>query len=203
VQVENTCIIARLKNEGETRKTNKSKDYVLRKLTAYFAPMSKGIYNFPVSKTLEAIRVTDPIYNADLFKDELYVNLDSVRGTETLGRIKANLGVTKNKLTLSSDYVKIVFSGHRGCGKTSELIRLHTDLNHPHLYSSIFISIEEETELQRFQPEDLYLLLLLKLIEFIDNNDIKVNKAGLKLLSEELFRSEEVKEQLKSYAKGN
>jgi hypothetical protein len=75
-------------------------------------------------------------------------------------------------------------------------------LNQPHLYSSIFISIEEETELQRFQPEDLYLLLLLKLIEFIDDKGIEVNKAGLKLLSEELFRSEEVKEQLKTYSKG-
>jgi predicted AAA+ superfamily ATPase len=41
------------------------------------------------------------------------------------------LGIIKNELTVTNDYEVILISGHRGCGKTSDLKKLHSKLNKP------------------------------------------------------------------------
>ena len=99
---------------------------------------------FPIKNKFKAREVTEPDYEADLFKEHLYVNLDSVRGKEFMDDIKFSLNIESSTPVLNettNDYIKILFSGHRGSGKTTELKRLHKQINKPDCYYSIFIEL--------------------------------------------------------------
>jgi hypothetical protein len=123
--------------------------------------MSK--FNYPVSDPFKARAVTEPTFEANIFTSNLYVNLDNTRGKEYLAKIKFDLGIGDDgSFHLTEEYVKLIFSGHIGSGKTIELKRLHHELNNPDKYFSIFISIEEELEISRFEPEDFYVLCELR-----------------------------------------
>ncbi|MEL7147028.1 MAG: hypothetical protein AAFO69_11715 [Bacteroidota bacterium] len=164
--------------------------------------MSDSIkYEFPVKNRFEAREVTDPLFQPDLFDEKaLYVNLDDVRGDRYLTEMLFELGVNQT-FELSAPpktYTKILFSGHRGCGKSAELQRLHNRLNSPKGYISIMVDLEEDADFARFQPEDFYLLLLLKLLERMEVSDVKANSSSLKKLAEKLQVTTEVKKELAS-----
>lgn len=158
-------------------------------------------YQYPVTNKFQARAVTEPDYDEDVLEgnNPLYVNLDAIRGTDYIDRIKFNLGVDKNNnLDFTEEYVKIIFSGHRGCGKTTELKRLHNELNKPSCYFSIFISLEEQIEISKFQPEDLYVLLILELLQKLSEKNISINSSALKNLATRFFSEEAVEKELKT-----
>lgn len=129
-------------------------------------------YQFPVKTMVEAMRVTSPNFNPDLIENDLYVDFDSLRSEDVLTEIKRQLGIFDNELIISNDYEPILISGHRGCGKTSELKKLQIELNKFHLFSSIYISVEEEIGMTDFNYEKLLFLMLSKLIEYLQDNEI-------------------------------
>src|ERR1022692_2432427 len=152
---------------------------------------------FPIKNKFKAREVTEPDYDADLFGEHLYVNLDSVRGTEFMDDIKFSLNIEADKIVLNEptdDYIKILFSGHRGSGKTTELKRLHREINKPDCYYSVFIELQEETVISSFQPEDLYILIITKLIERLYESGISIESEILNGLAEELAAESDVKE---------
>ena len=162
--------------------------------------MSDSIkYDFPVTDRFEAREVTDPLFQPDLFDEKaLYVNLDDVRGDRYLTEMLFELGVNQNFELKAppKTYTKILFSGHRGCGKSAELQRLHNRLDNPEGYASILVDLEEDADFARFQPEDFYLLLLLKLLERMEVSGISTNTSSLKKLAEKLQVTKEVKKEL-------
>lgn len=97
---------------------------------------------------------------------------------------------------MNEEYVKLIFSGHIGSGKTIELKRLHHELNNPDKYFSIFISIEEELEISRFEPEDFYVLLITKLVTQLSEKGITRNTQSLKDLAKMFFSDVEVKKEI-------
>ena len=154
-------------------------------------------FNYPVSNPFKARAVTEPTFEENIFESGLYVNLDEVRGKEYLQDIKFDLGIgTDGSLTSTNEYVKLIFSGHIGSGKTVELTRLHKELNRPENYFSIFISIEEELEISRFEPEDFYVLLITKLVERLSENSISRTTKSLEELSALFFSDKEVKKEI-------
>ncbi|MDR6563850.1 MULTISPECIES: hypothetical protein [unclassified Arcicella] len=157
--------------------------------------MSK--FNYPVNDPFEARAVTEPTFEEDIFASNLYVNLDTVRGNEYLNDIKFDLGIGEDgSFHLTKEYVKLIFSGHIGSGKTIELKRLHQELNQTSQYFSVFISIEEELEISRFEPEDFYVLLITKLITQLQENGISRNTESLKELAKMFFSDTEVKKEI-------
>ncbi len=157
--------------------------------------MSK--FNYPVNDPFTARAVTEPTFEEDIFASKLYVNLDKVRGNEYLSDIKFDLGIGDDgSFHLTEEYVKLIFSGHIGSGKTIELKRLHHELNKPSQYFSVFISIEEELEISRFEPEDFYVLLITKLITQLQEKGISRNTESLKELAKMFFSDSEVKKEI-------
>jgi DNA polymerase III delta prime subunit len=157
--------------------------------------MSK--FNYPVNDPFEARAVTEPTFEEDIFASNLYVDLDKVRGNEYLNDIKFDLGIGEDgSFHLTKEYVKLIFSGHIGSGKTIELKRLHQELNQPSQYFSVFISIEEELEISRFEPEDFYVLLITKLIRQLQENGISRNTESLNDLAKMFFSDIEVKKEI-------
>ena len=162
-------------------------------------------YTYPVTNPFEARRVTEPEFEPDLFADDLYVDLDSVRGKEFRQNIAFDLSIDAGPTIRdsqlayqSNDYVKIIFSGHRGCGKTTELKRLYDDLNDPSRYAAIYFSIEDETIYEGFQPTDLFVWIIVKLVQFLDSQDIRAGTSALDNLRKQLLTDVTVEDEIKT-----
>ena len=81
---------------------------------------------------------------------EIYINLDSVRGKEFFDQIKFELNVNKDSNNIKNRYrklYKIDFLRPSGSGKTTELQRLHHQINKPLAYYSIFIELRRKRRL--------------------------------------------------------
>jgi hypothetical protein len=157
--------------------------------------IQKGIYNYPVKSVSEAKIVIEPEFQPDLFDEhKLYVNLDDIRDKTYLNDLYFDLGYVAGKGTFDTptDYTKIIFSGHRGCGKSAELRRINKELNHAERYFPIFIDLEQEVEVGSFQYADFFSLLIYKLIEELSKKGIKKGASNLNKLAEKLFQTEEV-----------
>lgn len=156
-------------------------------------PTPKSIYVYPVSTISEAKIVLQPEFQPDLFDEQhLYVNLDSIRDQAYLSDLYFDLGYfrdTKN-FEVSSDYIKIIFSGHRGSGKSAELHRIYNELNNPERYFTVFIDLEQEVEVGSFQYADFFSLLIHKLLESLKSAQIANGYLRLQQLAEQLLQDD-------------
>ena len=147
-------------------------------------------YVYPVKTVREAKAVIEPEFQPDLFDDQhLYVNLDAIRDRTYLDDLYFDLGYNQpnDSFDVSYDYVKIIFSGHRGCGKSAELNRINNKLKHPDRYLTVFIDLEQEVEVGSFQYADFFSLLIHKLIEELERNEVKGGYERLQQLAEKLL----------------
>lgn len=155
-------------------------------------------YIYPVSTVREAKSVLEPEFQPDLFDDQdLYVNLDEIRNREYLNDLFFILGYNQEKQSFdtTADFVKIIFSGHRGSGKSAELRRVDNELCNPDRYFTIFIDLENEVEVGSFQYADFFSLIIHKLIEELEKHQIKGGVSRLQQLAEKLLagKAEETK----------
>ncbi len=140
-------------------------------------------YIFPVRSVGEALEVTEANFDIKDYP-ELYVELDKVRikeddfETNYLQNIKTLLKVNENNIIedVSKDYLKILFSGYRGSGKTVEMRRLHEKMLAPERYFSVLIELEKELAINTFQFEDYFILLIYKLANEIEKFNLRTNR---------------------------
>jgi hypothetical protein len=93
--------------------------------------------------------------------DDLYVDADEGRGEKAIERIK-------NKLDYSPDgSLKILFVGYRGCGKTTELLKLQKSCEKE--YIIINFSVRLELDIISFSYIDLLIVAMEKLFGYIQN----------------------------------
>ena len=156
-------------------------------------------YEFPVTNKFQAREVTEPDFEIEP-DSPAYVNLDNIRGREFLDKICFNLNIDEHKLeTLTDNYLKIIFSGHKGSGKTLELKRLHNYLDEPQRYFSVLIEIEKEFELSKFKSEYLFVAVISKLIAKLQENNIEFDSAYLNDIAKEWTSDKEIQEELNDY----
>ncbi len=143
----------------------------------------KKSYEFPVKSPFEAARLTDPNFSIHDYWEQLYINLDGVRNGEQFSRMRFDLGIDKdfNLENLTDNYVKIMFAGHVGCGKSVELHKLHSKINHPKGYLSIFVDFQSETDINYFEAEDFYVLLISGFMNALSEKNIDWNTHTLDL----------------------
>ncbi|QTA81977.1 NTP hydrolase p-loop-containing [Desulfonema limicola] len=155
-------------------------------------------YNFPVTNKFEARAVTELDFEIDPMDEKVYVDLDSVRGKEYLEQIKFNLNIDEDKLHDTTDsFTKIIFSGHRGTGKSIELQRFQQYIDDPDRYFSIHIEIEKEFEVAGFQSEDIFVILIANLIEKVDEAGIDFYSDFLSDILSEWLSEEIIQKELK------
>lgn len=155
-------------------------------------------YKFPVKNKFQARTVTELDFDIATQNDDVYVDMDKVQQANYIEDIKFCLNIDKDGVMseCSDTFVKIIFSGHRGSGKTLELLRFHKDIDKPSKYFSVFIEIEKELEVGSFQPYDIFVLLITKLIEKIDEKDIDFKSDYLDKIRDEWFSDSEVIKEL-------
>jgi len=156
-------------------------------------------YKFPEKDAFRAMEATEPEF--DIFepgRENLYVPLQLLRSPHQFQLIKRELGIFNGKLSkIPKDYVKILFSGHRGSGKTVELLRFHKDIHQPEQHFCVFISLLEEIEITRFQPEDLYFILINKLLRELRLEGVAYDEQEFEEIAEEWIKDKEIAEEIK------
>ena len=164
----------------------------------------KGSYIYPVKTVSEAKTVIEPEFQPDLFdNNDLYCNLDDIRDISYLNELYFDLGynVLDGSFESSSDYIKIIFSGHRGCGKSAELKRINNELSKPQRYLTVFIDLEQEVEVGSFEYADFFSLLIHKLIEQLSYEGITNGASKLKELAKRLFEKTATENKTKAASK--
>jgi energy-coupling factor transporter ATP-binding protein EcfA2 len=106
----------------------------------------------------EAYRACDlsPLRDQDM--DRYYVDLSKVRNTKAVAKIDTILSFQEPE-----EFTTILFTGHRGCGKSTELRRLEEKWKQE--YFIIYLEADREIDIQDARYTDLYLVLF-KQIEY-------------------------------------
>lgn len=158
-------------------------------------------YSFPEKDPFRALEVTEPEFDilAEQAYEPLYVDFSSVRTQRYKQRMKMLLGMDHQTNQLGrqkNKFCKIIFSGHRGCGKTLELQRFRDEINHSNGYLALYINLEAETEIQRFEPEDLYIILITVLVRELERISLPIQYDILNEIAEEWLQESELRKEL-------
>ncbi len=127
--------------------------------------------NYQRANTLrDAFQVcnVEPLEGADM--ERYYVDLSAVRKTSAIDSVSTILEFQE-----PADFRTILFTGHRGCGKSTELKRIQNQWEEQ--YHVIYLEVNEETDINDARYTDLYLIVI-KQVEF------ELRKLGLKFDSQ-------------------
>ncbi len=133
------------------------------------------------AKTLkEAFRLcdVDPLLGAGL--ERYYVDLSLVRKTEAIEGVSTVLDFQE-----AGDFRTILFTGHRGCGKSTELQRIRRQWETD--YKVIYLEANEETDINNAEYTDFYLIVI-KQVEFALREMGLAFDAGLRKSFEDWFK---------------
>ena len=119
-------------------------------------------------KTAYRICNVEPLQGEDL--DKYYVDLSEVRNTNAIDGINTDLDFQEY-----GEHQTILFTGHRGCGKSTELKRIQKQWEKD--YRVIYLEANEETDINDISYIDIYLIVIKK-VEF------ELRKLGLEFDSE-------------------
>ena len=127
-----------------------------------------------IANKLEDIDITlDPKALTEKNYQDYYVVTKPGRGRDTTAKIIRIFNNSKNK------NLKILFSGFKGCGKSTELIRLKKKLENDYLIK--IFSVREELDPNNFTISELLITIMSDLFNFI-NNDYKEIKLSNNLI---------------------
>ena len=98
----------------------------------------------------------EPLKGEDI--DRYYIDLSEVRNTEAIEGINTILDFQE-----PGEHKTILFTGHRGCGKSTELKRIQKQWEAD--YRVIYLEANEETDINDASYTDLYLIVI-KQVEF-------------------------------------
>lgn len=123
--------------------------------------------NFQRANTLKSAYnacTLEPLEPAEISK--YYVDLSAVRKSSAVEGVSTILDFQE-----SGDYTTILFTGHRGSGKSTELKKIQSQWEQN--YHVIYLEVNEETDINDANYTDLYLIVI-KQVEFT------LRKLGLK-----------------------
>ncbi len=115
--------------------------------------------------------------------DDRWVDTAAGRGEFSFDRLYRMLGVDSNGWQLRGAPGKayVLFCGHRGCGKSTELRRVHERLNKPDLFFSVLIDAASTLDPNNLQYQDVLLALAQQLLEQLPD-DVKIDAVHLSQL---------------------
>ena len=157
---------------------------------------------YSVAKTIwelgEQLSFDEPL-NAD---DERFVHTESARGAFSFNDLLKPYGVDPktNEMRFVPPGVYSLFCGHRGCGKSTELRRLHARLERPELFFVVFLDVLKELDINNLSYTDVLLALAKTLIARIEKAQLTIAPVHLHKLEQWFSERIEKLEKTKDYA---
>ncbi|HIQ16270.1 MAG TPA: ATP-binding protein [Leucothrix sp.] len=155
-----------------------------------------------MSNTSETLSIWDAknnlAYNEPLASDDaLFVDTSSARGDFSLKSLYRNLNIdNKHQVHTPPRKQYTLFTGHRGCGKSTELRRIAKYLHAPQRYYVIHLDCLEKLDTNNLKYSDVLLALAAALLtQLKDQENIELDQVHLSRL-ENWF-----KERIESHAK--
>ncbi len=110
------------------------------------------------TNSVEAYRICtpEPLVGEDL--ERYYVDLSEIRSAKTVKSI-----VGKWRVLEPGEFCTLLFTGHRGCGKSTELRKIQNRLDSE--YRVIYLEADTELDLNDADYTDLYLLVIKKIAD--------------------------------------
>ena len=111
----------------------------------------------------------------------LVEDLNLARGDFDKEGLLWRLGVDEPTQSLDEENPQqyILFGGHRGCGKSTELRRLAKKLHHPNLYYVVLVDALKELDINNLHYSDILLAQAKVLIEQLADDGIKIDTVYL------------------------
>jgi len=137
--------------------------------------------SYPLADNLkDAYRVCDVVPLQDELLERYYVDLSDTRKTNAIGEISLVLEDQE-----ASEFSTILFTGHRGCGKSTELRQIQSQWGDE--YKVIYVDAMVETDINDTEYTDIYLIVI-KWVEFeLRRNGLRFD-AGLLANFEQWFK---------------
>lgn len=135
----------------------------------------KEIKAIKASEIIGATNIADPIDETSKF----FVDFSKLRTDFSEKIIYKSLGISTqdNQCTPLITPARIFLSGHRGTGKTSQLLKLKNDFSKTNCFLCVFCDVSEESlDLDNIDFVDIVLFMLEKLLEELDNKNIKISE---------------------------
>ena len=158
-------------------------------------------YQFPEKNAFRGKEVTEPEFYIQERKEwfeKLWVDFSAVRSTDQFDGMKFDLGMEENRVQhIPNEYVKHIFSGHRGCGKSTELKRFSDEIDHPKGFLVIFVDLERETNIEQLATEDLYIVLISMLIRTLLERNIPFDKHDFEGMVKDWMSETELEKNIK------
>jgi hypothetical protein len=131
--------------------------------------------------------------------EELYVDFDTVRSKHKHTKLFKYLGIQDGQLSEEAGYAKILYTGHMGSGKSTELLKLHHTLNSPSKFFSIYVDIDDYIQISDFESEDFIIILIASLVNALqEHDDIDYAVSGIQKIADEWLSEKEVSEEIKN-----
>lgn len=100
----------------------------------------------------------------------LFVDISSARGDFRLRELYKQLNVDgRNQLNTPPRQQYILFTGHRGCGKSTELLRASSYLHDPQRYYVVHLDCLEKLDINNLKYSDVLLALAAALLQQLEN----------------------------------
>lgn len=117
--------------------------------------------------------------------DERWIDTGEARGESPLTPLYRSLGVDARewKLRGAPRRSYALFCGHRGCGKSTELRRVHEELNRPGLFCAVFLDAAKSLDPNNLQYQDLLLALAQGLLERLEAEGVQLDGVHLSRLT--------------------
>lgn len=129
----------------------------------------------------EKLKFDEPL-NAD---DPRYVETEKARGDFQFNALFRQLGIDPHSLTfkVSHDRLYVLFCGHRGCGKSTELRRIRDRLNDPQRFCVVFVDVVRHLDTNNLQYADMLFALAHVLFKYLEEKEIFIDSVFLKPLA--------------------
>ncbi|MGE5342792.1 MAG: hypothetical protein ACM3SY_15060 [Candidatus Omnitrophota bacterium] len=119
--------------------------------------------------------------------DERYVELDKARGEKVYNRLLKPLGFDNNFIPRSIERDEnhyILFCGHRGCGKSTEIKRIAQKLHRPDGYFVVYCDIEVDLDPNNIEYVDVLFLVAQKIAEKLADAGVMISQQHIDDLSD-------------------
>jgi hypothetical protein len=126
----------------------------------------------------DAVAFNNPIDE----KNEFYTDFSGFRKGFNEKKIfkYLNINPTTKECNKISQTLKLFLSGHRGTGKTTELLKLRNEIDETTCFFSVFCDLsDEELDVNNIDFIDIIILILEKLTKTLDDKKIDIPKANI------------------------